>query len=350
MQKSMSVTRMNKHVELPLAEPVYSTYHFEGNGSAIAVNHPTAKNWYLNRAVNLQCTRKFLNGFTTPEIEIINSRWTDNPHIEKCWTHTRFTGGYIHCVIRNMLDRGYYVVFDGIDDYYVKGKSWYKKRHFNHDGLICGYDQTDKTYCIYAYDSDWVYRKFWTPQKGFESGRIAVLKQGVYTGICAVVMCKDAIAFSPETVYSELSEYLDSDLEKYPFSGEGEARGMVVQAYIAEYVMRLYRGEIPYERMDWRIFRLLWEHKKVMLERILLLEQTLRLNSECSERYKPIVDGFNTMRMLYAAHHMKRRDSVLPHIAEELQKRMDEERAVLTCLMKKMKKELKNEIVGTTEK
>ena len=77
----------------------------------------------------------------------------------------QFMKGYIHPLIRNLLDAGYYVCFVGVDDYYVKGKSWYKERHVNHDGAICGYNQEDKTYCLYSYDSNWVYRKFWTTQK-----------------------------------------------------------------------------------------------------------------------------------------------------------------------------------------
>lgn len=145
-------------------------------------------------------------------------------------------------------------------------------------------------------------------------------------------LCSFTVEFSPETAYNKLNEYLDSDLEKYPFDGEGDVYGVVVLKYIAEYVMRLYRGDVPYERMDRRVFRLIWEHKKVMLERILLIEQVLGFGNEFSEKYKPIVEDANTMRMLYAAHHMKRRDSVLPVISNKLLKLMDQEIELLSSL------------------
>ena len=341
---------MNKHVELALVDPVYSTYHFQGPATAIAVNNPSARNWYLNRVMNLCCNRKFLNGFTTPEISVLQSGWTDNPYIDKRWMNTQFIDGYINPIIRKMLDNGFYVAFLGIDDYYVKGKSWYKERHFVHDGLICGYDQTDKAYCIYAYDSNWIYRKFWTPQKAFNAGRVAMLKQGIFSGICGIKMKDDIIDFSSETAYNKLLEYLDSNLEKYPFDGEGKVYGIVVHAYVAEYVMRLYRGKIPYERMDRRVFRLIWEHKKVMLERIIMIEQTLGLGNKFSEKYNPIVEEANTMRMLYAAHHIKRRDSILPSISKKLIGLMVNERELLTSLTEMMGKELKNETVDATEK
>ena len=72
----------------------------------------------------------------------------------------RFIKGYVHPIIREFINNGYYVFYWGIDDYYLEGKSFYKERHFNHDGLICGYDQNNKTYQIYAYDQKWIYRQF----------------------------------------------------------------------------------------------------------------------------------------------------------------------------------------------
>ena len=34
----------------------------------------------------------------------------------------------------------------------MKGKNGYHIRHFMHDGMICGYDQNEMTYSVYAYD------------------------------------------------------------------------------------------------------------------------------------------------------------------------------------------------------
>lgn len=331
---------MNKRVELPLTDPVYSTYHYQGPGAAIAVNNPSVRNWFLNNVMNLQCTKRFLTGFTTLEISIFNSSWSNFPQIEKYWINTRFVGGYINPIIRKMLDNGFYVAFGDIDDYYIKGKSWYHERHFPHDGLICGYDQENKTYCIYAYDSNWIYRKFWTPQKAFNSGRIAMLKHGIYSSFCGIKMTDEKIDFSSEIALEKIKEYLDSSLEKYPFDKDGMVYGIAVQAYICEYVMRLYRGEIPYERMDWRIFRLIWEHKKVMMERIEKIQSSLCFDTKTSDKYKVIVAEADNMRMLYAAHYMKRRDSVLPIISKKLLKLMENEREILTELIEKAEREI----------
>ncbi|MBR5786199.1 MAG: hypothetical protein IKY41_05865 [Clostridia bacterium] len=334
---------MNKRVELPLVEPLYSTYHNQGACTAIITSNPTIRNWSLNQIMNLSCNRKFLKGFTSPEISIPGSSWVVCPYFEKIQISSRFIKGYINSIIRRMIDAGYYVAFNNIDDYYLKGKSWYKERHFNHDGLICGYDQNEKTYCIYAYDSKWRYKKFWTPQKAFDAGRKAMEKQGVYANIYGLKVRNEIVDFSPRIVCAKIKEYLNSDLEKYPFEGEGDVYGIIVHEYIAEYISRLYKGIIPYERMDRRVLRLVWEHKRAMFERIKLAENGLGMSSDISQKYAELVENADVMRMLYASHHMKRRDSVLPIIQKELLKLMEDERRLLIILVNEMERKLSNE-------
>lgn len=84
------------------------------------------------------------------------------------------------------------------------------------------------------------------------------------------------------------------------------------------YVGKLFDGSIPYERMDRRVFRMLWEHKKVMLERLTAAEHALGLRPAVSTKYSEIVREANAMRMLYASHHMRRRDCVLPGLQKKL--------------------------------
>lgn len=49
-----------------------------------------------------------------------------------------------------------------------------KKRNFTHNGMICGYNQNDKTYCVHSYDIKWIYHKFWTSQRSFYNARVAM--------------------------------------------------------------------------------------------------------------------------------------------------------------------------------
>ena len=335
MRKSIVVIIMNKIVELPLIEPVYSTYHFQGPGTAVIANNPSIRNWYLNSIFELSWNRGHLNAKSAPKINVEGSGWPDNPLLEKHWYSAQFLNGHINVLIRNMLDAGYYVLFGGIDDYYIKGKSWYKERHFTHDGLICGYSREDKAYCIYAYDSNWVYQKFWTPQSCFDAGRKAMEKKGIYTQICGIKPLQDEVNFSPQTALEKIAKYIDTSSEKNSDNGQGYAYGIIVHDYVAEYIGELFDGSIAYEKKDRRIFRLIWEHKKVLLECIVNIEKSFDIGKCISYRYADLVSESDAIRMLYASYVIKQRDSVLPIIQKKLLAVKAEEEKLLKELLEK---------------
>lgn len=325
---------MKNNVELPLVEPIYSTYHYHGTGAAIINANPSIRNWYLNQVMNLRCSKKFLEGFTSPELNIDNASWHENPYLEKKWHSTQFAKGHINYIIRELLNCGYYVYFKGVDDYYVKGKTWYKQRHFDHDGLICGYDQELKTYSVFAYDENWIYRKFPILQAHFNEGRKALERQNVYGSICGLKPLEKTVNFDSSSALDNIKIYLTHPT-KTQFDSDENIHGIIVQEYICLYIGKLISQEIPYERMDRRIFRLIWEHKKVMLERIQKIENELGMDNELSLLYMEIVELANRMRMQYASHHMRKRDSVLPTILLKLKEMIDKEYEFLYKLIYK---------------
>lgn len=332
---------MKKIVELPLVDPIYSTYPHQAIGCAIGYTNPSIRNWYLNERMNLKCDTKFCFGYTTPFIRIDRARWRENPHLQKRTFYLEFLKGHTNAVIRELLDRDYYVAFNGIDDYYVEGKCWYKEKHIGHDGMICGYDQEAKTFSIHGYDSRWIYRVFKTPQKAFDDGRRSMYERGEFGTICGLKPTLEYVPLEPERICVNLREYLDSSFEKYPVVEDKDVFGIVVQDYIAMYVDKLFDGSIPYERMDRRLFRLIWEHKKAMLERLSKAEEALQLDPELSAAYAKLVPEANAIRMLYASHNMKRRDEVLPTISKKLLWIKDVELDILHAFVEKAESAMK---------
>lgn len=341
-QKGISVNIMARKVELPLAKSVYSTYHYQGTAGALMQVNPGLRNWYLNHSLILQCGRGFLHGMTSPFVNVLDSSWENAPGVTKKWYDSEHIKGHINHVIRNLLDDGYYVYYGAADDFYVKGKSWYHEKHFDHDGLICGYDQSAKSFNIYAYDSRWIYRRFDTPQRAFNRARNSAAERGIYCSVCGFKAGTNEEKLDASIIYRRLREYLDSTVEKYPVDGDGDVFGIAVQEYLAMYAGRLYDGSIPYERMDRRVFRLLWEHKAVMLERLQKVEKMLELDHTVSERYKLLVPEADTVRMLYASHHARRRDSLLPVIQKKLYALSASETELLSEFTEKMKGAMKD--------
>lgn len=332
---------MKKKVELPLTEPLLSTYHHQGSGCAIIGGNPSIKNWYINSCVDLTCNRKFLTGYTTPEVDICKSGLRDNPYLQKINIPLTCLKKYTCGVIKNLLDDGNYVHFHSVDDFYIKGKSWYGVRHFPHDGLVCGYDNNDNTFLIYAYDKNWVYRVFKTPVKGFEKGRKATEKERDSGKIIALKSCTDTVELNIKEIRDRVKNYLSASIEKYPPETDLPVYGIVVHEYIGMFLDRHIEGIIPYERLDKRVFRLIWEHKKLMLIRISDCLEKLGIQSDLPDRYSSIVKEADIMRMLYASHALKRRDEILSVIKNKLQSVHEEEKKLLEEFLKIISEEEK---------
>lgn len=327
---------MKTHIELPLAETPYTTLHNHGALAGVFHQNPSLRNFHLSRSVRLCCTRQFLEGYTSPKVNVLYGDFTCNPHIERMRHDMRFLGTNVHLLIRRLLSSGYYVVYTDIDDFYVPGKTFYHERHFPHDGMIYGYDMNRKTYLVYAYDKDWRYSCFETTQSGFERGRRAAMRDGKFGIIWGLKARDTQIDFSLSEVKEHIRLNLESRLSDYPLDDPREVYGSATHDFIGMYLDKLYDGSIPYEYMDWRVFRMVWEHKKFMHERILRIEDTLSIPHTYSEDYLPLVESANKMRMLYAAHHRKRRDSLLPGIKNTLLSVKEDEERILSNLLEKM--------------
>lgn len=329
--------------KLPVSVPMFAAYHQQGScGVAMAAN-PGFDNFYLNDAIDMMCSRNFLRGMTTPMFYVCNTSFGQNPCVDQRTMNLKFVLDMSHELIKRMIDMDYYVYFDGIDDFYVEGKSWYNKRHFSHDGMICGYDDEKNTYDLFAYDEKWVYRVFSTSQSGFEKGISAGAPLGRYGNFVGLKVRDGETMFNAELVRQRLETYLASDLEKYPVDGEFEENGSnmvygtVVHDYLCMYLERLKDGIIPYEKMDWRIMRVLWEHKKCMLNRIKKAEETIGLSSGLSCEYEDIVRFADLIRMLYTRYHLKRDDHLIDTIISKIEEIKNNEKRILKELCKAMR-------------
>lgn len=321
---------MNRKIELPLIDPPFCTYNFQGMPGAIICNNSSIWNWYLNKAVSLKCTTKFLSGFTSPMITTENTILREVPWLNKLYFPVKYLGSATNRIIRELIDDGYYVWFERVDDYYIKGKSYYKERHFPHDGLISGYDLDEKTFTIIAYDKDWIFRSFKTPMQCFVRAQNAQIKKGDYGILCGIKVQEEQIELDLSTIYSGLKKYLESSVDSERICG------IVVHKYICIYLDKLLDQSIPTNRIDRRVFRMIWEHKKVMLKRIEAIESALNLGESISSEYSSLVELANNMRMLYVMFQKKPRSSILLNIKEKLETLNNTEEQLLLILLTEM--------------
>lgn len=341
---------MKKSKQLPIVEPFFSTYQFQASAGASIISNPSTVNWFINNCIHLECNRKFLlTDYTTPMVIVENASVFTVPFLSREMISTHFLNGQIHPIIRSMLDQEYYVHIYGMDDYYVEGKPFYHQKHFIHDTLICGYDQNDSTYTLMAYDSNWVYRPFKTSQKSFEKGLLTPTRKGELFGeIWALKPWPDIIQLDPHLICQKLKEYLSNDIDKFPLDVDDTVQGIAVHDFICLYLDMLKNGDKPYERIDRRIFRQVWEHKKMMLRRLQELEQALPSLGVISTQYEEVVNMANHLRMLYASYTIKRRDSLLPDLKQKLKLMKKTEADLLSVFTNRLEGVLQNDSLGTS--
>lgn len=327
---------MAERVELPVVMPYFTTYHGHGGAGIAAKQNPQADNWYLNNIIQLCCGRRFLQGYTGFDLGLTKGSIWCIPFLEKYSYNTLFIEKWALDIIKDMLRSGFYVEFVGFDDYYIKGKSWYQEKHFNHDGLITGFDEEQKTFTIVAYDSQWVYRPFRTPQAAFEkavNNRCEGTTFGYLNGVRAR---NEPVPLDLPQICGLLKEYLHSNLDLYPPDTDERAFGAVTYDYLSMYLERLKDGRIPQQRMDRRPFRLIWEHKRCMRDRIAAVEKELGQSDDLSTAYAPLVKEADTMRFIYAKYGQKPQADLLSLLQKKLMAMKEKEEMLLTRFLERM--------------
>lgn len=292
-------------VILPYIEPMYTTYHFLASPGIAAKQNNTSDNWYYNNTIEWRCRMWFLGSYTGLEIRINDGSVHNIPIIDRTRINIRFAGRCVIDIIKNIINEGFYVTFNDIDDYYIKGKCWYKEKHFNHEGMIIGYDDEKNTFIMAGYDQRWIYTVFETPQECFVEGMTSSCEQGVYGWLYAIRVKNEIYELNTRNIYNNLKKYLSSDINIYPLNTKGIARGIVVYDFICMYLDKLIDGSIPHHRRDRRVFRMVWEHKKCMLGRIKAVENLYGWDNELSSAYEEIVKMADKMRFIYSKFVLK---------------------------------------------
>lgn len=280
---------MNNKRKLPLSKPFYSANHGQGTVTSILHSNPSLKNWYLNNVMVLSISNDGSDDFFHPLLDICQSGIEDNPYIERQKILLTFLDGSVNRIIRNMIDKGYYVYFGAIDDYYMQGKDGYHKYHFMHDGMICGYSQDNKTYSIYAYDSEMQYRVFQMPQICFERARKSTEKMKACGFITAMKPKPIKVEFDPYLAQKRLQEYLDPPLINNNLEVNLTAYGIITHKYLIKYIESILNDDNNIMLADLKSFKIIMEHKIFMFERIKKIEEYFQIENTLSSEYKNLV-------------------------------------------------------------
>lgn len=321
---------------LPYKEPLFLTYHYMASHGIVAGENPTGVRWFYNHATGLSCFEDFGKENPSPKLIATPHGVLADQNLETYIVNIWFCPEDAEKTVRSMLDAGYYVLFDHVDDYFIEGKSFYGTRHFYHDGLILGYDGEAETLTLAAYDSRWNYGVWQTPAQNFFHGVLAAAQSQEHPRFIAARTGSSPVALD----LSLIAESFRSYLEPASVSENGRTRvsGLSVYEALIRYLEMLAQARIPHEKMDWRVMRLLWEHKKCVLGCLCDAENALSLGNGTSGAYRAVVQRCHLLRLEYAMYHEKEKESLLASMIRKLREVRETEELLLRAFAENLEK------------
>ncbi len=311
---------MKKSVELPISKPLFNTYGFQTLPTAVLEQNPSIKNWVMNSLIFLQCNPNFLTGQgTSPEVFISNSGYQDCPYLERNSISLKFLGKSCHEVITAMLDDNCYVYYSNIDNSIIRKHYPYHGRLFSQSGIIFGYNHEHKTYSLLSCDENWNCQVLKIPQNWIELGRKKSLLSDISGTLCAIKPKSVTVNLDMKEIYQNLKSYIEHDLKTdAPYAATSKVCGTIVHTYVAMYLDYLCENIIPYKKADTSVFRQIWEHKKCMLERLVLVENSLKLDHRISDEYNKLVIQSKHLCEEYSAYCQKNDKKLLMMIRNQI--------------------------------
>lgn len=284
-------------------QPESSTYLFYSTRLAILQTNKQAQEWLMQYFMDLRLFYHENYGnflFLEEEIEQVLDIQA------RSYANVECDGGILDYIRAHVVSGEYINVH--LDEFYLTHKDYYQTRHFVHENLIYGFD--DEKQELYAYgiatrqqtqQYTISYLEFLT---AYEKGKLFYFCGAEYLdqeGYAPVLLCK--VKEIPEYVFSfqEMQEKLKAYLHPKPEEKVGED----IHVYgrdIYTWITRELTGETDYGIVDFRVFHLLYEHKKCILRRMEYLQENHLLPEEYRgvvADYASIVNAFQSMRLIY---------------------------------------------------
>ncbi|MEK4077348.1 hypothetical protein MHI01_26320 [Paenibacillus sp. FSL M7-0656] len=187
-------------------------------------------------------------------------------------------------IVLENIDLNYYVEV-GIDEYYWSNKSSYKRRHFHHDNLIYGYNKNEKKLYYLGYNKQMIFGQYAIPFAEFvlsftENSESTIKFIRNFTSELTSNTTRYVYHFNLEFDLDIFILYLEDFLKsKNSFLTHKGTRNSVFGLAVYDELLLKFSDDIELSK-DMRLYRIIWEHKKIMNRRIDYLKSKGYLNAE----------------------------------------------------------------------
>lgn len=234
--------------------------------------------------------------------------------------------------VKELINCGWYIM-GYFDEYYIREKASYHRRHFRHSMLIYGYDDETQLFNAMGYTKDRKYSShFLTYDElvssinvDFDREKEAYVKDGIdKIEFDAFRVNPDfEFTFDLKQVYTSLLDYINSEDSGYK-NQRGLKYGLECEEEFVNYI-RAQRGN----SLDERYSRFFVELKELMLQRLNYLTSRQIVTRALFRDYEIICEQQRIIHMLFIKHNLIRTESIIDRLTERMNSIIDSEKIVL---------------------
>ncbi|GAV12345.1 hypothetical protein [Paenibacillus sp. NAIST15-1] len=329
-----STSNISNEKILPMSPPILSSYPVYSNLLSVISNVPEASPWILSNYIQLvnnpqKPTIYFPTGYAH-ECPFITEQIINKTFIRNKWNND-IVGFIIDCI-----NLGYYIYLI-VDEYYISASWAYKKQSFTHDLFVFGYNKSLKKFNIadnfkhgiYAYNTC----SFYELQKAYSSLKNADEDYLGFNGCVRLynINPKVIYEFNIDLVIDSINDYLvgKSTPREPEHYRKNYVFGINVYNYMRDYLKAVHK------ECDLRAFHTLFEHKKLMLQRIQFMEKLgfLENSGLIYDDYSAVKNKCETNLFRLIKFNMTQNSSLLDKVVSSMDEIVSREKYALENLL-----------------
>lgn len=234
--------------------------------------------------------------------------------------------------IKHSINEGRYVELR-LDQYYISDREEYRYKHYMHQNLVYGYDDSLKVLYLLGYNS---VGKLAKTTISYADVKYQFGKRGCVSNIYLIDYKPEAYGFTyqPRYIYKMILQYLEGYNSSQDFGHVMEPRNRVYG--IACYAELSSQKGLDLLLRDRRVLHLLYEHKLVMKQRLEYLACFEKDNIEIkklAKEYDSVVSEVFNMRNLALKYQINGDKQIRDKVSSGLSKIMAQEKTILSKLV-----------------
>lgn len=339
--------------ELPFSWPITETYQFSSFVMSIILSHNNIKNSYENNYINLFCYKT--KRIWDMDLEFWDVTWEDFRKYGifemNLFSVDSFSQKTLASFLRERIDQGNYLLLHMVDEFYLPYSDVYQKKHYIHDTYLYGYEEdcflvmaykNNKLQQLKVLDSDIVQSvfssKFYKPEVYFCSLRP---NQTVYVNVDYGRIKQsfyDYLGIVGKETKRQMQNHVKSNMLNYvyyqtPFK-ENYVYGNQIYDVLNECMYEILKGfDSNPEKIDIRPFRLIWEHKRILHERIGYIASRYTISQDIVDSFGDLVVTGNQIFMLAIKYNFSGQKEVLERIIKSVEQLKDKEKKLLITFL-----------------